>query len=81
MCRKDYSDLILQDEDQKTITSTKDEQTLHKIDLNSLRDSNKCTGDLVCVTDRLKHNMGSSNQLQADPKIQNTNTQVTSKNI
>ena len=64
---------------EKLSQAPKLKKTLHKIDLNSPRDSNKCTSDLVCVTDRLKHNMESSNQLQADPEVQNTKTQVTSK--
>ena len=53
----------------------------HKIDLKSPRDSNQCTSDWVGVTDRLKHNMGSSNQPQANEKVQNTKTQVTSKTL
>ena len=49
--------------------------------MNSPRDSNKCTSDLVCVTDRLKHSIESSNQLQSDPEVQKTKTQVTSKTL
>ena len=53
----------------------------HKIDSKRPRDSNQYISDWVGITDRLKHNMGCSNQPQAEEEVQNTKTQVTSKTL